>query len=283
MGFLERAIKRGISEGIGKAVGQAITKAVEPTATELANKAAQHFDNAAQQNSQQKQRVSSGFEGAFANLERAAQSYATEMSKNIKICPSCESSVSADKIFCPSCGAKLPEQTIAEGAVCTNCNKQNPVGTKFCTDCGTKLPAAVQADEAAATKDAAVMQKWDELLSQYPKWNCGGRNFCIEDMDGYIMFAPDFEGNHYAAKNAIEQYKALLLENGFRQAGQYPSPSHLYKMLDGACYHVDTEHCFDGDSDCPTVYFNIGEPTGGFNYEKPEPKKPMSFKDLLNF
>lgn len=45
MGFLERAIRRGVSEGIGKAVGDAISKAIEPTATEFANKAAEHFDS----------------------------------------------------------------------------------------------------------------------------------------------------------------------------------------------------------------------------------------------
>ena len=97
MGFLERAIRRGVSEGIGKAVGQAISKAVEPTATELANKAAQHFDNAAHQSNQQKTQITSGIEGAFANLERAAQSYATEMSKNIKVCPSCGQPSDKDK------------------------------------------------------------------------------------------------------------------------------------------------------------------------------------------
>ncbi len=142
MGFLERAIRRGVSEGIGKVVGQAITKAVEPTATELANKAAQHFDNAAQQNSRPKAQIASGLEGAFANLERAAQGYATEMSKNIKVCPNCNQPSDKEKLFCPSCGTKLPETTVSEGAVCTECNKQNPVGAKFCDACGAKLTEA---------------------------------------------------------------------------------------------------------------------------------------------
>ncbi len=47
MGFLDRIIKKGISEGISKAVGDAVSKVVEPAATELANKAAQHFGTAA--------------------------------------------------------------------------------------------------------------------------------------------------------------------------------------------------------------------------------------------
>lgn len=283
MGFLERAIRRGVSEGIGKAVGQAITKAVEPTATELANKAAQHFDNAAQQNSRPKAQIASGLEGAFANLERAAQGYATEMSKNIKVCPNCNQPSDKEKTFCPSCGTKLPETTVSEGAVCTECNKQNPVGAKFCDACGAKLPAAIAEEQAQADRNAAVIAEWDTKLPQYPKWNCGGKNYCIEDMDGYIRFSADFEGNRFAAEQAVEQYRKALVQNGFIQAGQYPNIAHLYKRVNGVCYHADTEHCFEGDPDCPNIYFNIDEPTGGYDYVKPEPKKPMSFKDLLGF
>lgn len=283
MGFLERAIRRGVSEGIGKAVGQAITKAVEPTATELANKAAQHFDNAAQQNSRPKAQIASGLEGAFANLERAAQGYATEMSKNIKVCPNCNQPSDKEKTFCPSCGTKLPETTVSEGAVCTECNKQNPVGAKFCDACGAKLPAAIAEEQAQADRNAAVIAEWDTKLPQYPKWNCGGKNYCIEDMDGYIRFSADFEGNRFAAEQAIAQYRKALVQNGFIQAGQYPNIAHLYKRVNGVCYHADTEHCFEGDPDCPNIYFNIDEPTGGYDYVKPEPKKQVGLKDLFKF
>ena len=283
MGFLERAIRRGVSEGIGKAVGQAITKAVEPTATELANKAAQHFDNAAQQNSRPKAQIASGLEGAFASLERAAQGYATEMSKNIKVCPNCNQPSDKEKLFCPSCGTKLPETTVSEGTVCTECNKQNPVGAKFCDACGAKLPAAIAEEQAQADRNAAVIAEWDSKLPQYPKWDCGGKNYCIEDMDGYIRFSADFEGNRFAAEQAVEQYRRLLVQNGFIQAGQYPNIAHLYKRVNGVCYHADTEHCFEGDPDCPNIYFNIDEPTGGYDYVKPEPKKQVGLKDLFKF
>ena len=283
MGFLERAIRRGVSEGIGKAVGQAITKAVEPTATELANKAAQHFDNAAQQNSRPKAQIASGLEGAFANLERAAQGYATEMSKNIKVCPNCNQPSDKEKLFCPSCGTKLPETTVSEGAVCTECNKQNPVGAKVCDACGAKLPAAIAEEQAQADRNAAVIAEWDTKLPQYPKWNCGGKNYCIEDMDGYIRFSADFEGNRFAAEQAVAQYRKALVQNGFIQAGQYPNIAHLYKRVNGVCYHADTEHCFEGDPDCPNIYFNIDEPTGGYDYVKPEPKKQVGLKDLFKF
>ncbi len=283
MGFLERAIRRGVSEGIGKAVGQAITKAVEPTATELANKAAQHFDNAAQQNSRPKAQIASGLEGAFANLERAAQGYATEMSKNIKVCPNCNQPSDKEKLFCPSCGTKLPETTVSEGTVCTECNKQNPVGAKFCDACGAKLPAAIAEEQAQADRNAAVIAEWDSKLPQYPKWDCGGKNYCIEDMDGYVRFSADFEGNRFAAEQAVEQYRRLLVQNGFIQAGQYPNIAHLYKRVNGVCYHADTEHCFEGDPDCPNIYFNIDEPTGGYDYVKPKPKKQVGLKDLFKF
>ncbi len=281
MGFLDRAIRKGISEGIGKAVGNAIGKAVEPKATELANKAATHIDNAAGSiNNAQSRTQTSSFEGAFANLERAASGYATQAAKNMKVCPKCEASTTADKKFCPECGAQLPEQTVAESLVCTSCGTQNNVGTKFCQECGEKLPFAVEEERRALEKDTEVLRTWQEHLPQYPEWNCGGRDFCIEVEPDYCWFSARF-ASHAEAANAVELYRQSLMSNGFRQAGQYPSPSHLYKMENSICYHADTEHCFEGDSDCPTIYFNTGEPTGGFDYVKPEPKKKGGFFDLF--
>ena len=170
---LERAIRRGVSQGIGRAVGDAIGKAIEPTATDLANKAAGHIDNAAG-NQNGGETKAGGFQGAFANLERSVNNYATEAAKNMKVCPNCEKPTTADKKFCPECGTALPEQTVAEGAVCTACGKQNAIGTKFCQDCGAKLPSAIAEEQAQADKNAKIMAEWDEKLSAYPKWNCGG-------------------------------------------------------------------------------------------------------------
>ncbi len=282
MGFLDRAIKKGVSKAIGKAVGEAVGKAIQPAATELANKAAGHINNAAE-NKQNTERQTQGgsLQGAFSNLERSMSNYATEAAKNMKVCPNCNKPTTADKKFCPDCGSALPEQTVAEGAVCTNCGKQNAIGTKFCSDCGAKLPAAIQEEQAAAERDARALAEWNEKLTHYPKWSCGGCNFEINDYDGYYGFSADFRGDSQAARNAVEQYRQVLLQNGFRMAGQYPSMEHLYKKEEGICYHVDTEHCFEGDSDCPQVYFNISEPSGGFDYVKPEPKKKASFKDLF--
>lgn len=274
MGFLERAIRRGVSDAVGKAVG----KAIEPTVTDLTNKAANAIDQAAQNTEQQVAR-SSGLEGAMANLERSVQGYATEAAKNMKVCPNCNKPTTADKKFCPECGTQLPEQTVAQGAVCPSCGKQNVIGTKFCQDCGTKLPVAVQEEQMHADDHASVMSKWDAKLPQYPKWNCGGSHFEIEVYDGFTTFSVNFDGNTFRAKQAVEQYRQLLLEGGFREAGENPTIEHLYKMIDGVCYHADTEHCFEGDNDTATIYFNTGEPQGGFYY-KPD-KKSFGLKGLF--
>ena len=274
MGFLERAIRRGVSDAVGKAIG----KAIEPTVTDLTNKAANAIDQAAQNTEQQVAR-SSGLEGAMANLERSVQGYATEAAKNMKVCPNCNKPTTADKKFCPECGTQLPEQTVAQGAVCPSCGKQNVIGTKFCQDCGTKLPVAVQEEQMHADDHASVMSKWDKQLPQYPKWNCGGSHFEIEVYDGFTTFSVNFDGNTFRAKQAVEQYRQLLLEGGFREAGENPSIEHLYKMIDGVCYHADTEHCFEGDNDTATIYFNTGEPQGGFYY-KPD-KKSFGLKGLF--
>ena len=277
MGFLERAIRRGVSDAVGKAIG----KAIEPTVTDLTNKAANAINQATQSTEQQIVR-SSGLEDAMANLERSAQSYATKAAKNMKICPNCEKPTTADKKFCPECGTQLPEQTVAQGAACVKCGKQNAIGTKFCQDCGTKLPTAVAEEQAQADRNANLMAQWDQYLSHYPKWSCGGSEFNIEEYDpGCFEFRANFNGNHQAAHRAVEQYRQILLQNGFRQAGEYPCIEHLYKMENGVCYHVDTGMCFEASPDSPSIAFNIQEPRGGFNYVKPEPKKKSSWRDLF--
>ena len=281
MSFLERAIRRGVSDAVGKAVGNAVEKAVEPHATNLANQAAAKMDAAAQ-NTQQLTYCTSGMEAAMANLERSAQNYATEAAKNIKICPKCNKTATADRKFCPECGSALPEQTVAQGAVCLSCGKQNSIGTKFCSDCGSKLPAAIQEEEMKARKNADVLSEWDEKLPQYPKWACGGDELYINDYgQNSYGFDAVFQGDPTAARRAVEEYRQILLANGFRQAGQYPSIEQLFKRIDGVVYNVDTEHCFEGDPDCASIGFCIREPYGGFDYVKPEPKKKSSWRDLF--
>ena len=289
MNFLERAIRRGVSDAVGKAVGKAIGNAIEPTVTNMTNQAANAIDNATQGTREQfresQQAVSpSSLEGAMANLERSVNDYATQAAKNLKLCPTCGKTTSADKKFCPDCGAQLPQQTVAQGTLCPGCGQQNPIGTKFCQECGTKLPAAIAEEQAAQSANEAVLAQWAEKMPQYPLWNCGGTDFYLEEYEpGVFSFTACFSGDHGAARRAVGEYRQLLLDNGFRQAGQYPSPEQLYKMIGGTCYHVDTSMCFEGSSDCPNLAFDIREPQGGYNYVKPEPKKKVSFRDLLGF
>lgn len=282
MGFLERAIRRGVSNAVGNAVGNAVQKAVEPAATNLVNQAAQSIDKSTNSAKTAVADNTSGLEGAMANLERSVQGYATEAAKSTKICSNCGKPNGADKKFCSDCGTKLPEQNLAQGAMCTDCGTQNNIGTKFCQNCGAKLPATIQEEELKAQKNAAVMTEWDEKLAQYPKWTCGGTEISIEDYgNNSYMFNARFNGNSQAAQRAVEEYRQILLQNGFRQAGQYPSIQQLFKRIDGIVYNADTEHCFEGDPDCACIGFYIREPYGGFDYVKPEPKKKTSFRDLL--
>ena len=103
----------------------------------------------------------------------------------------------------------------------------------------------------------------------------------IDDYDTHYIFGAEFNGNHQAAQRAVDEYRQILLQNGFRQAGEYPCIEHLYKMESGVCYHVDTGMCFEASHDSPSIAFNIQEPRGGFDYVKPEPKKKTSFLDLF--
>ena len=287
MGFLDRAIKNGISKGISNAVGNAVKQAVEPKATEYANKVAGELDQATQNISQQTQetaqqaaKATSGLEGAFANLQQSMENYATQAAKNMKICPKCQTPSPADKTFCPNCGTKLPEETLAQGTVCTQCGKQNTIGTKFCSSCGAKLPFAIAEEKAEAEKNADVLTKWAEKMPQYPVWNCGGTDFELEEGEDWFRFAASFD-TEAEGERSIPAYRELLKANGFREAGQYPDKAHLYKKSCGICYHVDTEHCFEGSMERPEIWFNIQEPSGGFDYVKPEPKKGFSFGDLF--
>lgn len=280
MGLLERAIRKGVSKGVGEAVGKAISDAIKPSAEQVANRAAQQIDQAAEQQRVAEENARKAeYSGVFGNLERSMQNYATQVGKNTKICTSCGEVAKADEKFCPKCGAKLPERTVAEGAVCPNCGKQNNIGMKFCSECGTKLPAAIEEEEAEKARDEAELAQWENRLFSFPKWNQGGKNYIIEDFGDWISFAADFE-SHFAAKNATENYRQYLLQCGFRPAGKYANDEHLYAMVDGKCYHVDFEHCFEGDPNRTEIGFTFGEPEGGFNYVKPEPKKQFDLGDL---
>ena len=271
MGFLDRAIKNGISKGIGEAVGKAVENVVTPRATEWANKTAEQFDKATgsmAESAQEASKATSGLEGAFANLQRAAEGYATEMSKNVKVCPSCGEPTTAEKAFCPLCGAKLPELSVAEGAVCSSCGKQNTVGTKFCASCGAKLPAALAEEAAQKEKDIAVLAKWDELLPCYPKWAFGGCNYEIiengDDGHGNVNYLFEADGVNLTQLN---QYFELLKQNGFVPAYSGSSNRTYYKVINGVC------RAFNATDALAYERMSIGFYVGDFDKKKEEPQK----------
>ncbi|MCL2107379.1 MAG: zinc ribbon domain-containing protein [Oscillospiraceae bacterium] len=292
MSMLERAVKKGLSKAVGNAVGQAASNALgNAVQRKVGDAVAQPLNDAANQLSpppdpvqtQQAQTSAAQLGGIFAGFAGAAQSYANEAAKNMKICSSCGEAAGADQTFCPHCGARLPEMTAAQGAVCQGCGQQNDVGTKFCAGCGAKLPAALAGEEAARAKNEAELSKWESLLPQYPIWVLGGDEIQIEEY-GLENGCPAY-GLHISGAGLpglLAQYSQILKQNGFVTAGQYPMESMLYKRVDGVVYCFSSDNAFDGGTDHMSLYFSVREPSGGFDYVKPEPRqKPKGWKDLL--
>lgn len=292
MGMLDRAIKKGVSRAVGNAVGGAVSNAIgnavqrkvsDTVAQPLSEAAAQLSPPPEPQQSQQAQASAAQLGGIFAGFAGAAQTYANEAAKNLKLCPGCGEASGAEQAFCPHCGAKLPEQTAAEAARCQGCGRQNDAGTKFCAGCGTKLPAALAEEAAAQARNEATLAKWETLLPQYPRWCFGGQDMQLEEYgleNGYPAYGLHMCGTGLPA--ALAQYVQLLKQNGFIQAGQYPSDSQLFRRVEGVVYCFSSENAFDGGADHMSLYFSVREPYGGFDYVRPEPRqKPKGWKDLL--
>lgn len=286
MGIFDK-ITRGITRGIGNAVSNATQKAVERKATEILtpkiNQAADTIAGNVEQSSSTANKnagcQTNSLESAISNLNGSINSYVNKTACNIKICSKCEKPTSADKKFCPNCGELLPETTVAQGAVCSACGKQNGIEEKFCSECGAKLPQTLQSEQKALQENENVLARWQTLLPEYPVWTFGGKEFYLENYDTHFVFSSK-HNSYEEGLDAVKKYRQLLLQNGFVQAGQYPSIEHLYKKINGICYHVDTEHCFEGDADRPSIGFDKSEPTGGFDYQE-KPKKKKSLFDLF--
>jgi len=302
MGLLDKAIKKGIGSAVGNAVGNAVGRAVAPKVEDAAAKAvnraadsisqtvSEHMPERDVANVQPRNRSSVNNEelnqamntlgGLFGSMQGAATNFANEAAKNMKICPACGDTAGADTKFCPSCGGAMPTETVAQGAICTSCGKENNIGTKFCADCGAKLPSALAEESAAAARNDAVMARWDAELPQYPKWSFGGKSYSLEQ-DDYgegPVYRFNVEGTNRAA---LQQYRDLLKQNGFREAGQYPTIDRLFKMVGSTCYCVDSSEPFPSEEGWLQLYFLIREPSGGFNYTKPEPQAKKSLFDLF--
>jgi len=284
-GILGNSIRRGVNRGVNRAVGNAVERTITQGINQAADKVVPQQPVPQYQPQQQYQptpQQAAQLGGMFAGFAGAAQGFANEAAKNMKICPSCNSGCGAEMKFCNQCGSPLPEMTAAQGAVCQSCGMQNGVGTKFCSGCGAKLPG-VQAEEAAAqSRNEAVLARWDALLPQYPKWAFGGNEITIEEYppeNGFPAYGLHVSGPGLPA--ALAQYTQLLRQSCFIMAGQYPTEQSLYKRINGVVYSFSSENCFDGGMDHMNLYFSVREPYGGFDYRAPAPKPKTNWKDML--
>ena len=291
MGLFDSLIKEGLNRAVNDAVSNTlerkITEAIEPEINKAVNKAADTVLPPKAQEPADRQEVPAAgsqaqWGGLFSGLAGGLQNFANEAAKNMKICAACGEGANADTKFCPKCGAELPEQTVAQGALCQSCGKQNDIGVKFCAACGAKLPSAIAEEKAAKAKDDEVITRWDTLLPKYPKWCFGGHDLGLEKLsenDNGSPYYGFFAGGVGSAE--VEQYRQLLKQNGFRPAGQYPDESQLFKRIDNVVYNADIEHAFEV-SEHISLYFTVRETSGGFDYVKPEPKKPLGLKGLFS-
>lgn len=93
--------------------------------------------------------------------------------------------------------------------------------------------------------DEEVMDRWETLLPDFPKWTCGGNHFSFEE--------ENIDGQHYvrfylsAAEASWLAYQAKMIANGFRM--KYRSnTSFWYKEADGKypaihLFHIDYDAC----------------------------------------
>ena len=250
-------IGKGISNGIGKglqnAVGKAVESAVRPAADKLAGQAAENLNQTAQTlaesnaalkaatNDLSREASSAGYTApasqgsgaadlgaALGSWASAMEGFAGSVAMNMKECPACGETVTAEHKFCPKCGAPLPEKTIGAGYLCPKCGNE----------CGTILPA----EEEERAKQLAL---WDEYLPQYPKWNLGGKLELNTDMsvNGNPAVGVQVGGAGIAQ---LQRYVELLKADGFLPA--YDGDSDFYyKMVDGVCRAFDKTDASQGD------------------------------------
>ena len=278
MGLFD-ALKKVAGEKVGEAMGQALGEVVKPHAEKLAEALGQvagaQMDAATQSVAQVGEAFGEVEEAAagvpsgsapstgssdasatfgqlgslFGSALSSMQGFANNMAQSMKECPQCGQLTTSDKDFCPYCGAKLPETTVAQGFVCPTCGHQNDIGAEYCAKCGSPLAAVLEAQRRSE-------EDWNTYLAPVPAWNGGGREyeFCVED--GYFFLSARLQ-SAAEAQAAVESYRQLLLANGFVSKYGRGDLEHLVKTVDGKTYEVDTEHCFEGDDDCPTVYFLV--------------------------
>lgn len=119
-----------------------------------------------------------------------------------------------------------------------------------------RLDKANEQLKQASADYQSILDEWKDKLPQYPVWPCGGNNFQIEEIDGVYYFTACFEDS-LTAKNAVKSYAQVLLQSGYRPKNDNLTDDNFYKTINGKCYYVDLEHCFDSDDSAPTIGFCV--------------------------
>ena len=126
-----------------------------------------------------------------------------------------------------------------------------------------QIKAEVEAKQAA---EAAIFEKWEENFPYYPKWDVGGEDFELEElepMNGYPSWRFCMKGRPFL----VELYAAKLRANGFKAKSSDPDDLNAdtyYKLVDGVCYAWNrTDACSDG-------WINVGFYVD--KYVEPKPK-----------
>ena len=100
-------------------------------------------------------------------------------------------------------------------------------------------------EEEKELTDEEVMAQWDTLLSDYPKWTCGGNHFSMEEevFDGIHMVRFYLS----ASEASWLAYQAILVANGFRTKYRGDT-AFWYKEINGRypavhLFHIDGDAC----------------------------------------
>ena len=109
-----------------------------------------------------------------------------------------------------------------------------------------EMQAEAEAKQAA---EAAIFEKWEENFPYYPKWDVGGEDFELEELEplnGYPSWRFSLKGRPFL----VEQYAAKLRADGFKAKASDPDDLNAdtyYKLVDGVCYAWNrSDACYDG-------------------------------------
>jgi hypothetical protein len=121
--------------------------------------------------------------------------------------------------------------------------------------------------EAKAAAEAAIFENWEQNFPYYPKWDVGGSDFELEEMDpmnGHPSWRFCLKGRPFL----VELYAQKLRADGFVAKGNDPmdlNADTYYKLVDGVCYAWNrTDACADG-------YINVSYYVD--KYVEPKPKQ----------